>query len=313
MTLPPPDARKGRELSLTAALRDLNKLNAFVRVAERRSFTKAAADLRTTPSVISKHMKELEAALGFSLFNRSTHGLMLTDAGEGLFQNSMQMLAKLDDYVVETRNLQKSPYGTLRIQTTPDYAEHVLAPLLAKFVRRYPGLRVHVFVATDNAAFSEEGFDVVIAGRKPALPGLIDRELGEIRHVICASPAYFKRFGHPRNPQDLRAHACLVNPMTAPKGWPFRQGGRQFAVEVKGALASNSHAMLVQMALQDQGIVRVPHYAVKARLADRSLQAIFEKVAASPERMRVYYSKAKHLPAKTTDFVQFLQASLATR
>ena len=96
-------------MSLTAALRDLNKLNTFVRVAERRSFTKAAADLRTTPSVVSKHMKELEAALGFSLFNRSTHGIVLTDAGEGLFQNCLQMLSKLDGYVVETRNLQKGP------------------------------------------------------------------------------------------------------------------------------------------------------------------------------------------------------------
>src|SRR6476661_5478409 len=134
-------------MSLTAALRDLNKLNTFVRVAERRSFTKAAADLRTTPSVLSKHMKELEDALGFSLFNRSTHGLVLTDAGEGLFQNSLQMLAKLDGYVVETRNLQKGPYGTLRIQSTSDYAEYVLTALLSRFARRHPGLRIHLFVA----------------------------------------------------------------------------------------------------------------------------------------------------------------------
>jgi DNA-binding transcriptional LysR family regulator len=61
-------------MSLTAALRDLNKLNTFVRVAERRSFTRAAADLRTTPSVVSKHMKELEDALGFSLLTRSRMG-----------------------------------------------------------------------------------------------------------------------------------------------------------------------------------------------------------------------------------------------
>src|ERR1043166_4144314 len=125
------EAGKGREISLTAALRDLNKLNAFVRVAERRSFRRAAADLRTTPSVVSKHMKELEEALGFSLFNRSTHGLVLTDAGEGLFHNSLEMLARLDDYVVETRNLQKGPYGTLRVQATSDYADHVLSPLLS--------------------------------------------------------------------------------------------------------------------------------------------------------------------------------------
>ena len=71
-------------MSFTAALRDLNKLNTFVRVAQRRSFTQAAAELRTRPSVVSKRMKELEDALGFRLINRSTHGLTLTEAGEGL-------------------------------------------------------------------------------------------------------------------------------------------------------------------------------------------------------------------------------------
>ena len=138
-------------MSLTAALRDLNKLNTFVRVGERLSFTKAAADLRTTPSVVSKHMKELEAALGFSLLNRSTHGIVLTDAGDGLFQSCLQMLSKLDGYVVEARNLQKGPVGTLRVQAPSDYARCVLAPVISEFAGRHPGLRIHLFVATDNA------------------------------------------------------------------------------------------------------------------------------------------------------------------
>ena len=300
-------------MSLTAALRDLNKLNAFVRVAERRSFTKAAADLRTTPSVVSKHMKELEDALGFSLLNRSTHGIVLTDAGEGLLQNCLQMLASLDDYVVETRNLQKGPYGTLRVQAASDYAQWVLAPVVAKFLRRSPGLRVHLSAATDDCNFSEEGFDIIVAGKKPALPGLIDRDLGSIKHVICASPKYFQQFGRPREPQELRDHNCLVNAYAATKGWPFQVGSRQAVVEVKGALSSNSAAVLIQMAEQGHGIVRVPHYAVKARLADKTLQAIFESATSSPERVRAYFSKAKHLPAKTTDFIDFLQASIAGR
>jgi LysR family transcriptional regulator for bpeEF and oprC len=300
-------------MSLTAALRDLNKLNAFVRVAERRSFTKAAADLRTTPSVVSKHMKELEDALGFSLLNRSTHGIVLTDAGEGLLQNCLQMLASLDDYVVETRNLQKGPYGTLRVQAASDYAQCVLAPVVAKFLRRSPGLRVHLSIATDDCNFSEEGFDIIVASKKPALPGLIDRDLGGIKHVICASPKYFQRFGRPKEPQDLRDHSCLVNPYSTAKGWPFQIGARQLVVEVKGALSSNSSAVLIEMAEQGHGIIRVPHYAVKARLADKTLQAIFEGMTPSPERMRAYFSKAKHLPAKTTDFIDFLQAAVAAR
>src|SRR5438105_131445 len=117
-------------MSLTAALRDLNKLNTFVRVAERRSFTRAAADLRMTPSIVSKHVKDLEEALGFTLLNRSTHGVVLTEAGEGLFQNCLQMLDQIDDYVIETRNLQTGPYGLLRVQTVGDYARAVLAPLV---------------------------------------------------------------------------------------------------------------------------------------------------------------------------------------
>ena len=294
-------------MSLTAALRDLNKLNAFVRVAERRSFTKAAADLRTTPSVVSKHMKELEDALGFSLFNRSTHGIMLTDAGEGLFQNCLQMLAKLDDYVVEARNLQKGPYGTLRIQATSDHAQWILAPLISEFLRRSPGLHIHLFVATDNSDFADEGFDVIVTSKKPALPGLIDSDLGRIKHVVCASPEYFQRFGRPAKPQDLREHNCLVSLLSTQKGWPFQSASRQFLVEVKGAFSSSSSDVLIQMALQGYGIIRVPQYAVKARLANKTLKAIFEGMALSPERVRAYYSKAKHLPAKTTDFVHFLQ------
>lgn len=305
--------RDRQQMSLTAALRDLNQLNAFVRVAERKSFTKAAADLRTTPSVISRHMKELEDALGFSLFNRSTHGIMLTDAGEGLFQNCLELLAKLDDYVVDTRNLQKGPYGTLRVQTTSEYAEHVLTPLLPEFVRRAPGLRIHLAVAADSANLAEEGYDVIVTSRKPLLPGLIDSDLGAIKHVICASPKYFKRFGRPRKPQDLREHSCLVNVTSTPKGWPFQNGARQFLVEVRGALSSNSSAVLIQMALQGHGIIRVPHYAVKARLANKTLRPIFEGATHSPERARAYYSKAKNLPAKTTDFIRFLQDAVAGR
>jgi DNA-binding transcriptional LysR family regulator len=300
-------------MSLTAALRDLNKLNAFVRVAERRSFTKAAADLRTTPSVVSKHMKELEDALGFSLLNRSTHGIKLTDAGEGLFQNCLVMLARLDHYVVDARNLQTGPFGQLRVLTTSDYARHVLVPLVAKFARRHSGLRVHLSVVADDSAAAEDGFDVIVARTKPSLPGLTNVDLGEVRHVVCASPRYLQRFGRPKVPPDLRDHQCLVNLTSTPKGWPFRSGSRQILVEVKGALSSNSPAVLIEMALGGEGIIRVPRYAAKDLLAAKVLLPLFEGATASPERVRAYFSKAKHLPAKTKDFITFLQASIAAR
>src|SRR5262245_2759846 len=297
-------------MPLTAALRDLNKLNTFVRVAQRRSFTKAAAELRTRPSVISKRIKELEESLGFSLLNRSTHGLVLTEAGEGLFQQCLEILSKLDDYVTERRNIETGPFGTLRLQATSGYARSVLAPLATMFVEKHPCVRVHLSVVPENFISAEDGFDIIVSSHKPSLPGIVAHDLGVIRHVICGSPAYFRKFGRPRAPQDLRAHNCLADLYSGPKSWPFRNSARPLLVEVKGSLSSNSNAVLVQMALGGCGSIRVPVHAAKAEIAAKRLEVVLKHLALSPERMSAYYARIKPLPAKTADFVAFLATSL---
>ena len=288
-------------------LRDLNKLNTFVRVAERRSFTKAARDLRTTPSVVSKHMSELEDSLGFALLNRSPHGVALTDAGKHLLDTCLQLMENLDGFVVETRNVQAGPYGSLRIHATTVYARWILAPLMPEFIRRYPQLRVDLITELLSQDPVEDGCDVIVASTKPAAPGLVERDIGPIEHVVCASPGYFRKHGTPREPQDLREHNCLADSSFTPRRWAFKKNGREIVVEVKGSFSSNSPAILTQVALQDIGVIKVPRSTVRAELAGGKLQAIFEDITYSRERMRAYYSKTKFLPAKTTAFLDFLQ------
>ncbi len=297
-------------MPLTAALRDLNKLNTFVRVAQCRSFTRAATELRTTPSVVSKRMKELEEALGFGLISRSTHGLVLTEAGEGLLRQCTGMLADLDDYITERRNIEIGPFGTLRVQATGDFARFVLAPLTIKFAHRRPGVRVHLSVAPESAILSDDAHDIIVSSQKPSLPGVVGHDLGAVRHVICASPAYFREFGRPKIPQDLREHNCLVNLYSGRMHWPFKNSPRPLLVEVKGSLSSNSNAVLIEMALHGCGIIRAPLHAVEAEITDGKLEAIFKNTSLSPERMCAYHVKAKRLPAKTTEFLKFLKASL---
>jgi DNA-binding transcriptional LysR family regulator len=297
-------------MPVTAVLRDLNKLNTFVRVVQCQSFTKAAAELRTRPSVVSKRMKELEASLGFSVLNRSTHGLALTEAGHGLFQQCLEILAKLDHYVTERRNLETGPFGTLRVQATSDYSRFILAPLTTKFVEQHPGVRVHLSVLPENLISAENGFDIIVSSHKPSLPGVVAHDLGAIRHVICGSPQYFRKFGRPKTPQDLREHNCLADLYSGPKSWPFRNSPRPLLVEVKGSLSSNSSAVLIRMALNGSGIIRVPLHAVQKEIADKKLDVIFKNVALSPERMSAYCARAKRLPAKTADFISFLKTSL---
>ncbi len=296
-------------MSPMPALRDLNKLNSFVRVAERLSFTRAANDLRTRPSVLSKHMNELEEALGFSLLSRSTHGVVLTEAGQGLFDRCLQLLANLDEYIVDTRNLQTGPYGVLRIQAASGYAQWYLARLISEFVSQHPNLRVQISAETATANPVEEGFDIILASKKPTFPGLLECDVGPVPHVICASPAYFRKFGRPKTPQDLAEHNCFANSFAAPRGWWFKIGSRKKMIGVKGGVTSNSPAVLAQIALDGLGVIRVPRYSVKEALEKKRLESIFDDQAQSPERLRAYFAQTKYLPAKISNFVDFLRKS----
>ena len=301
------------------ALRDLHKLNAFVRAAESRSFTKAARDLNTSPSVISKHISDLERNLGFSLLTRSTHGVALTEAGEGLLQKCLKLFAGLDEYVIDTRNTQIGPYGFLRVQCSPDYARWILAPIVRDFVKAHPQVRAEL-VTRVSGIFDDE-CDIAVASVKPKTPGLIGEVVGKVGFVICATPKYFAAHGKPKSPQELRNHNCLIDSNAAPKTstaagsseWSFRRGNQASVVEVKGSICSDSSAVLRQMTLDHIGIARLPTYLIRAELADGSLQPVFKDMTGAPEEVSAYYSKTKLLPAKVTTFLEFLRKSLRTR
>jgi len=292
-------------------MRELNKLNTFVRVAEHLSFTKAARDLRMTPSAVSKHVHELETKLGFALLNRSTHGVVLTEVGESFARRCANILGNLDSAVIDARNLQKTPHGTLRIHAAPGYAHWVLAPLLPTFLRRYPDLRVEVGTDTPAAGYVEAGFDIAVSAKPIADPGLVRRDIGAIPYVVCASPDYFRAHGTPKHPRDLQRHNCLVGTYFAPKEWPFKASSRTMVVRVKGSFCSDNSAVLTEVALAGVGIVRLPRYTVTEQLARGRLQAIFEGQTVSRQTMHLYHSAAKHLPAKTTLFVDFLRSAMA--
>jgi len=293
------------------AIRDLNKLNTFVRVAERRSFTMAARDLRMTPSIVSKHVSELEEMLGLSLLTRSTHGVALTEVGETFFHKCLHMLAELEDVVVDARNAELGPYGTLRIQATNGFARWFLAPLMTEFAASHPQLRVELVTEAATRTPMEDRCDAIVSDRSPAGLGLVSQDLGAVRHVVCASPAYFRAHGTPKRPQELQGHNCLVSSPFTAKKWRFSEGRRDVAVEVKGGFCSNSSAVLIRLALDGLGIVRLPLHAVREDLEAGRLQAVFRESLRSDERIAVYYSKAKHLPAKTQLFIDFLKAAVA--
>jgi DNA-binding transcriptional LysR family regulator len=256
-------------------MEDLNKIQTFVCVAEERSFTVAARKLHMTPSAVSKQITDLEAKLGLTLLNRSTRGVALTDAGTKLFEQSAQALENLTAAISAARDLQGAPQGVLRLHVVTGHAQWVLAPLLPRFMARFPTLHLEVTTSTPADSLVKARADLVISGKTLPDPGVAYRDLGPVPYVVCAAPDYFRHHGKPAKPEDLVHHNCLIHTIFAPKSWPFTVDRRNISVRVKGTLSSSSSEVLLQVARQGVGIARLADYTVAADVAAGRLEAIF--------------------------------------
>jgi len=285
----------------------------FVSVVHSGSLSAAGRQLGLSPASVSRQINALEDSLGARLLNRTSRKLTLTEPGEVYLNRAEQILHQVNEANTSVSELHRVPRGTLRVHSRILVGTMHVVPAMPEFLRRYPEIKVDLLLSNHDIDLVERNVDVDIRIGKLEDSSLIARKLASSERIVCASPDYLARAGRPKKPEDLREHNCLVNLASTPKDWPFQSASKSFLVQVKGTLSSNSADVLVQMALQGHGIVRVPRYAVRSELASKSLEAMFEAATLSPERVCAYYSKAKHLPAKTIDFVNFLQAAITGR
>ncbi len=137
----------------------LDGIEAFLRVAERRSFSAAAADLGVSPSAISQTIKTLEARVGAPLFMRTTRSVGLTQAGEMFLERAAPAFAGLADAYEAARNLGNRPAGRLRINLMRGAVQPMFEPIIAGFVDAYPEIELEIYADDALADLSAGGFD----------------------------------------------------------------------------------------------------------------------------------------------------------
>jgi DNA-binding transcriptional LysR family regulator len=202
-------------------------VEAFCRTYELGSFTKAARRLGVTPQATSKVVARLEAALGVTLFRRSTRALAPTEAGRRYYTRCAQALALLDVAEAEATADRGAPSGRVRISVPTTYGHHVFLPALASFEARYPEVVVEVEVANHNVDLIRDGFDLAIRMGTIRDASLVARRLGDFALGVYAAPSYLARRGVPRAPEELERHTCLTFVMPSsgrPLAWSFGGG-----------------------------------------------------------------------------------------
>src|SRR5580698_3598481 len=186
---------------------DLNEILVFTRVVQAGSFTAAAAELGMPKSTVSRKVSELEERLKSRLLQRTTRQFNLTDAGRTYYDHCARIVGEIEDAERAVSSLQETPRGLLRV-TAPVNAAY-LGPIVSDYLKRYPEVRLDLFCTGRNVDLVEERFDVGIRAGVLADSTLIARSLGSARWFLIATPAYLKRRGRPRSPEDLKAHDCL--------------------------------------------------------------------------------------------------------
>ena len=286
----------------------LAAIEAFVRVAECGSFSKAANRLHSSKSVVSRQVSALEAELGARLLHRTTRALTLTEAGRGYFERAARILADLAEANASVGQLQAAPRGRLRVSAPMSFGFLHLAPALPDFLGRYPDVDLELVMNDRNVDLVDEGFDMAVRIGTLADSSLVARKLAPMRRTVFASPAYLQARGTPASPDDLKAHECLCySNLGMSQEWRFvRPDGRPWPVEVHGRLHANNGDALRAAALRGFGLAVLPSFFVGRDLQSGALVSVLDAFMPQDSALYVVYPHARHLSPKVRAFVDFL-------
>lgn len=254
------------------------EMGVFERVAERGSFASAAQDSGLTASAISKLVTRLEQRLGVRLITRTTRRLVLTSEGETFVRRSREILAAIDAAEAEVASGRLVARGRLRVSAPPVLAVDQLAPAVPAFLARYPRITFDFLVTNRVVDLVKDNVDVALQTGTLGASTLVARKIADLRQVICASPHYLARHGRPEVPSDLAHHSCLtMSGMPNSSDWRFRVNDRIVSINVKGSACADSADMLVRLAIEGVGIVRLGEIAVASAIQKGLLQPLLQE------------------------------------
>jgi DNA-binding transcriptional LysR family regulator len=289
----------------------LDGVEAFLSVAEHRSFRKAAAQLGVTPSAMSQAIRTLEARVGAALFIRTTRSVGLTEAGDRFLSRAKPAFEELVAASEVARDLGQRPAGLLRLAVPRAVVPIVLEPLVASFCADYPEVEVEIAASEAMVDLAASGFDAgVRMGQFIAADMVAVRLTPPFRFIIVGSPAYLARSGKPERPDDLRQHACLR--LRRSNGaialWSLNDNNRAIEIAVSGPLIANDFPTMLGAAVEGVGLAQVPAPISTDLVKAGKLVQVLAPFAPMGPGVFLYYPGHRQLMPKLRAFIDHVKA-----
>lgn len=290
----------------------LNDLTAFVTVATRRSFRRAADELGTAPSTLSHAMRALEERMGVRLLNRTTRSVAPTEAGFELLGRLRPALATLDAALDSMATFRGGVAGSVRINAPRLAASLLVREVLPAMAERFPDVAVDLVVEGKLIDIVAAGFDAGVR-----LVDSIPRDMvavpfgGPVSFICVASPAYLERFGVPDTPDALQHHRCIGHRMPSGKfyRWEFERAGQELTIDTGSSVILDDEELMVEAAIGGLGIAYVASPAAEIALADGRLRQILTAWAPAAERIALYYPGHRAVPPALRAFLDVAKAA----
>lgn len=282
-------------------------IEAFLAVSRTGGFSTAALELGISKAMVSKHVAQLEAALGVQLVNRTTRRVGLTEAGVAYRDRMKEIVEDIEETGQSVAKLSAEPRGNLRIMSPTSFGAFHIARAIASYHERYPQVGIDLLLVDRLLDLVEEGIDLAIRVGDLDDSSLVARKLAQARVVVCGAPDYLQRRGRPRAPEELAGHNCMVyTGRQLPYDWSFTVDGEVRTLRVGGDVRSNVGDALRIAAIQGCGLVQLPTYMVGLDISAGRLEAVLEPFEPPPRPIYAVFLQRRYLSAKVRTFVDFL-------
>ncbi|MBT9486784.1 MAG: LysR family transcriptional regulator [Rubrivivax sp.] len=292
-------------------------LQAFARVVEAGSFTKAAQTLNLSKTTVSQLVQQLEGRLRVRLMNRTTRQVQVTPEGAAYYERVVRLLADLQDADASLTGAMAAPKGRLRVDVPSPFALTLLVPALPTFHARYPDIQLDLGVSDRHVDVIGDNVDCVLRGGELSDSSLRARRVGELPLGVYAAPRYVARAGTPRDPRDLEGETPhrvvgFLNARTG-KALPLvlSRQGVQLVVQGRHVVAIDDGNAYLAAGLAGMGVLWLPKYMAHAPLARGELLPLFDGWDAGHMPLHLVFPPGRHMSARLRVFVSWLEALVA--
>lgn len=291
-------------------------MQAFARVVEAGSFTKAADTLRLSRTSVTQLVQQLEARLRVQLLHRTTRKVQVTAEGAAYYQRVLRLLADMDDAESGLRGARAAPRGRLRVDVPSPLARLVLVPALPDFHARYPDIELELGVSDRMVDLIGDHVDCVLRGGEIVDQSLMARRVADLQISAYAAPAYLRHAGTPAHPKDLdHSHHRVVAYRSTRTGKAvplvLQRAGERVVVQGRHALSVDDGNAYLAAGVAGMGLLWLPDYMAAEALARGELVRVFDGWRIDPMPLHIAFPPNRYQSAKLRVFIDWVVALMA--